>query len=270
MKSKTNPILILLLLFPLFSFSQAPKTSISIEDILKKSVREISYFDTSGFGDFQVAIRFPYASAKVLNPEAYDAIKAYGKVSVEYIYSQYTQSQPGQKALDRQRFQALKKMAPDLFDDKDIRWDIVVQTDASSGPEAQNLFHGFVISYQPPITEERKLEISEDLDLLVECAKKRPPDDAPQYPGGIDSLRAYLKKNIKFPKDAVNKPGTVKAALLEWRINETTGKPENLRVTKGASSAHNDHIKALKKCHANQIIGRHGHIGARRQARMNM
>ena len=90
MKSKTNPILILLLLFPLFSFSQAPKTSISIEDILKKSVREISYFDTSGFGDFQVAIRFPYASAKVLNPEAYDAIKAYGK----YLWSIFTPSTP--------------------------------------------------------------------------------------------------------------------------------------------------------------------------------
>lgn len=244
-----SPRLPISLLFSLIfscSIAQTPKGStVNAADILRQPLEEISTYDTTGFGEFQVAIRFPYGSPRVLNPTDYTAIKPFGKVSVEYIYSKYTQSQPNQKELDRDRFAALRRLAPDLFEDPGIRWDIIVQTSATTADSARQLFHGFVITYQPPITEKRKAEIKTELDILVDCAKKRPPEDAPKFPGGTDSLQRWFERSVKFPKEEVATKGSSRAALVEFRINAETGKPTNIRVTKGASAKHNEHIKAI-------------------------
>lgn len=242
MKYSPFPFLLALLLCSNLAFSQKNKTP---REILAQPAQEIVAFDTSGFGAYELAIRFPYGSPRILNPTEYTAIQSYGKISVEYIYSKYTQSQPGQKELDRERFIALQRLAPDLFADSDIQWEITVQTGATTPDAARKLFHGFVIRYQPPVSEERKDEIKTELDALVECAKKRPPADAPKYPGGPDPLKLWLAKNIKFPKDELNTKGATKTALVEFQIDTTAGKPTKIRVSKGASAKHNEHIKAI-------------------------
>lgn len=219
--------------------------SISINDILAQPLQEVAVFDTAGFGEYELAIRFPYGSPRILNPEDYQLIKPFGKISVEYIYSKFTHSQPNQKELDRDRFAALKRLSPDLFNDPAIHWEVTVQTAATTPEAAKALFHGFVIRYQPPVTEERKLEIKTELDVLVECAKKRPPADAPKYPGGPEPLKLWLEKNIKFPKDEIKTKGISRAAMVEFQIDTSTGKPKNIRVSKGASAKHNEHIKTV-------------------------
>ena len=243
---KYNPSQFVFIFFSLTTFGAIAQTSqiVNIPDILRQSLQEIGTYDTTGFGEFQVAIRFPYGSPRILNPAVYDSIKPFGKISVEYIYTKYTQSQPNQKELDRDRFAALQRMAPDLFSDSGIRWDIIVQTSATTADSARRLFHGFVISYQPPVTEARKTAIKEELDMLVDCAKKRPPADAPKFPGGTDSLQRWLHTNIKFPKDDLSK-GISRATLIEFQIDPLTHRPKNIRATKGASTRHNAHIKAI-------------------------
>ncbi len=234
----------LLLTFCAFSPLFGQKTTHS-KDILAQTVEEIPYFDTSGFGLYELAIRFNYGSPRILNPEDYKAIASYGKISVEYIYSKFTHSQPNQKKLDSDRFAALERLAPDLFKDPGIRWDITMQTEASTPEGARALFHGFVIRYQPPVTEERKEEIKEELDAVVECAKKRPPADAAKYPGGPDALKTWLESNIKFPKDELKAKGNSKMAIVEFQIDNDSHKPTNIRVSKGASPKHNEHINAV-------------------------
>lgn len=218
---------------------------ISSKEILAQPVEEIAVFDTTGFGIYELAIRFNYGSPRILNPEAYKAIESYGKISVEYIYSKFTHSQPNQKALDSDRFASLQKLAPDLFKDTGIRWDVTVQTEANTPESARALFHGFVIRYQPPVTEARKEEIKTELDAVVDCAKKRPPADAAKYPGGPDALKTWLESNIKFPKDELKSKGSSKSAIVEFQIDNDSGKPTNIRVSKGASPKHNEHIKAI-------------------------
>ena len=226
--------------------AQSPRVpSVQATDILRQPVQAISVFDTSGFGMFQLAIRFPYGSARVLNRTDYEAIVGYGKISVEYIYSRYTQSQPNQKSLDAARFAALKNLAPDLFLDPNIRWDILVQTEATTADSARNLFHGFVITYQPPVTDVRKAEIKKELDLLVDCAKKRPPSDAAKYPGGTDSLQRYLEQNVRFPTKEIKTKGLSRAAMVAFDIDSSTRMPVNIRVAKGVSPQHNEHIKTI-------------------------
>lgn len=235
---------VLWLLFLACSFSAAAQ-KVQIDNILRQPALDIESFDTSGFDTYQVAIRFPYGSPRVLNAWAYDSIKAYGKVSVEYIYTKYTQSQPGQKELDRARFEALRSLAPDLFDDTGIAWRILVQNAATTADSARQLFHGFVITYQPPVTEEVKVGIKTELDRLVDCAKKRPPETAPKYPGGVDSIQRWLGRNIRFPKFAVDKPGVVRAAVVNFNIDTASGKPHNVVVSKGVNPTHNEHIKTI-------------------------
>lgn len=226
--------------------AQTPlRPSVPISDLLLQPHQEISAYDTSGFGQYQLAIRFPYGSARVLNPSSYDSIKAFGKISVEYIYTRYTQSPPSQKELDRARFEALQALAPDLFTDPGIRWDILVQNAAETADSARRLFHGFVISYQAPVTETSKTAIRNELDMLVDCAKKRPPALAPKFPGGTDSLQHWLEKNVKFPKDELLSKGSSRAALIEFQLDPLQHIPRNIRVTKGASAKHNEHIKAM-------------------------
>ncbi|MCB0524459.1 MAG: hypothetical protein H6576_16720 [Lewinellaceae bacterium] len=216
--------------------------TVSIEDILNQPLIFIPQFDTVGFGTYELAIRFPYGSPRILNSKDYEEIRSYGKVSVEYIYSKYTLSQPGQKKLDRARFYALKKLAPDLFDDPYIQWNITVQDAAITADSARNLFHGFIIRYQPPITEERKEEIKTELDGLIDCAKKRPPADAPVFPGGQDSLKSWFAGHIPFPTN-FNKRGSKKAAVIEFRIDTAYGTPINIQAKRGVSVKHNKAIE---------------------------
>jgi hypothetical protein len=233
-------LLLLLVSFRLFS-----QTNKSPKEILAQPTQEIAAFDTSGFGEYELAIRFPYGSPRILNAADYKSIQSFGKISVEYIYSKYTHSQPGQKELDLARFSTLQRLAPDLFKDPYINWEITVQTAATTAEEARGLFHGFVIRYQPPVTEERKAEIKTELDDLVDCAKKRPPANAPKYPGGPEALKLWLEKNIEFPKAEMPNKGVSKAALVEFLIDTATGKPVQIKVTKGVSSKHNEKIKTM-------------------------
>lgn len=247
MKNNAHFAFLFLLFFlsPLAAVAQSAKDLIKISDILRQTPEEIPFFDTAGFGEFQVAIRFPYGSARILNAAEYDSIKTFGKVSVSYIYTQYTQSQPNQKELDRDRYEALRRLAPDLFNDPGIHWETLVQTAAVTADSARRLFHGFVITYQPPVSEARKKKIKGELDMLVDCAKKRPPDGSPQFPGGMDSLQLWLERNVKFPKDEKLAKGASRAALIEFQIDTATGKPRAIRVSRGASIRHNEHIKTV-------------------------
>ena len=221
------------------------QSDVSLDSILSKPHQEITRFDTSGFGFNQLAIRFPYGSARVLNKYEYKTIQPFRKISVTYIYSQYTRSQPGQKELDRNRFEALVKLDPELLSDPGIQWNVLVQTDAVTPSEARKMFHGFVISYESPVDEERKSAIRADLEELIECARRRPPADAPTYPGGTPELFKELAASIRFPADRVKSEEYGAYALAEFSIDSVTGKIKNLNLSGGASEAHNNHIKAM-------------------------
>ncbi len=233
-------------LFFSFLFIARAQSDVSLDSILSKPHQEISRFDTSGFGFNQLAIRFPYGSARVLNKYEYKTIQSFRKISVTYIYSQYTRSQPGQKELDRARFEALVKLDPELLTSPDVQWNILVQTDAVTPAGARQLFHGFVISYESPVDEEKKSVIRADLEELIECARRKPPVGAPAYPGGNTELFKWLSATIRFPADRIKSEASGSVyAVIGFSIDSTTGKFRNLEITGGASEAHNNHIRAI-------------------------
>lgn len=228
-----------------FLLMSGAQSRVSLDNIRSTSHQEITRFDTTGFGLNQLAIRFPYGSARVLNKYEYKTIQSFRKVSVTYIYSQYTRSQPGQKELDRARFEALIKLDSSLLD-ADVQWHILVQTDAVTPAEARKLFHGFVIVYESPVDEELKSSIRSDLEMLIDCASRKPPANTPAYPGGNAELFKWLASAIKFPADRVKSAEWGGAyAVAVFSVDSITGKIINLQIIGGASEAHNNHIKTI-------------------------
>jgi hypothetical protein len=236
---------ITVVLFFSFLLSAGAQSDVSLDSILSKPHQEISRFDTSGFGFNQLAIRFPYGSACVLNKYEYKTVQAFRKISVTYIYSQYTRSQPGQKELDRARFEALVKLDPELLGNPEIKWNILVQTDAVTPAEARKMFHGFVISYESPVDEEKKSAIRADLEELIECARRKPPVNAPVYPDGTDELLRWLAASIRFPADRIKGKNDGIYTYAVFNIDSITGKPHHIEMSYGASEAHNNHIKTV-------------------------
>ncbi|MFM7155442.1 MAG: hypothetical protein ACKOZV_15080, partial [Bacteroidota bacterium] len=64
-----------------FSFLIGPsaQSDVLLDSILSKPHQEITRFDTTGFGFNQLAIRFPYGSARVLNRYEYKTIQSFRK-----------------------------------------------------------------------------------------------------------------------------------------------------------------------------------------------
>lgn len=68
--------------------------------------------------------------------------------TVALVYSQYRLSETfDQPALNKDRFESLKKEMPQLFENPKIKWLVIEQSFGSNPEEAKTLFHGFVITY---------------------------------------------------------------------------------------------------------------------------
>lgn len=69
-------------------------------------------------------------------------------------------------------------------------------------------------------------------------------DPMPSYPGGFDSLRTFIKRNLKYPKGAADYVGTVYVAFT---IIED-GSPTDFKIVKGLCETCNiNAIETLKK-----------------------
>ncbi|MFN4081734.1 MAG: hypothetical protein ACK4NS_12610 [Saprospiraceae bacterium] len=236
-----NFFLTFFIIVPWALFAQKAK----INNILNQPHQEIEAYDTLRFGRYQSPFYLNFGEAAILNPSDYDSIRALGKVRVEYVYSQFSKSFPGQRRLDEERFAALAKMAPDLFEDPSVSWEIVRQTRGKSREEAEGLFHGFVVTYQPPLSPKRQKEIEDRLAKELDCVKKRPPADAPQFPGGEDSLRAWLIENIPLP--TVSETGGdrgKKQYMLQFLIDTATGTLTKATLPKGIHEGYKKRLVA--------------------------
>ncbi len=94
-----------------------------------------------------VFIEMPFSSAFILNPSQIEVLKNVKVEEVTYVYSRYKESKAFvQNDLDKERLNELEKWVniPDS-----VQWNIVEQTACSDKACAQELFHGFVVRYEP-------------------------------------------------------------------------------------------------------------------------
>jgi protein TonB len=68
-------------------------------------------------------------------------------------------------------------------------------------------------------------------------------DEQPNYPGGLPALFAYIKSDMKYPKEAVEK-GTQGRVFVEYVV-EKNGIISNIKILKGIGSGCDEEAKRL-------------------------
>ncbi|MGB0424754.1 MAG: hypothetical protein ACPGED_10530, partial [Flavobacteriales bacterium] len=122
---------------------------------------------------------------------------------VALLYSQFKSSETfDQVALNEERKEALKSAWPELFEQELIHWRYLEQTKAASKAEAEQLPHGYVITYRKKSGDElTELELKE-LENLIDEGKGRMAIDSELL---IDGIRCGFEtyQEAEYPKGYV-------------------------------------------------------------------
>ncbi len=81
-------------------------------------------------------------------PEKAEKLRTQGIAEVELVYSDYPVGDDFSE-LNRKRILELYKYVPNAFNDKNIKWRVVVQTGVEKTGNIHGYFHGFVLYYRP-------------------------------------------------------------------------------------------------------------------------
>lgn len=117
----------------------------------------------------QVALKMNFNSPVILNPAEAGVLRDKTILRVELYYTAFQVSETfSQPKLNRERYEALQKLCPDIFKQNFTAWKIVGQTACKNPDEAQQFFHGFVITYMSApdkvTAESEQKEISDILN----------------------------------------------------------------------------------------------------------
>lgn len=91
-----------------------------------------------------------------------------------------------------------------------------------------------------PIEVEGEVEIIETMGEVSEVSPPAFIDTMPEYPGGMDSLYAFLERNINYPPKA--KKNKTQGQVLVTIILDDKGKIIESRIIKGLSPEINDEV----------------------------
>ncbi len=231
-------------LFTLFfvlviQYSYAQKND--FDHILHGEKLEIVHYNKSDLKPNQLYLESPFAKCDLQTNAEFEKIKSLVIYRIDLVYTTYAESPAfNQDDLNRQRLIALNKIAPSFFGNPLITWGQIAITGAHNPKEGKDMFHGFIFTYREPASilsrTDEILFIKELLGdtiikkvALVDSTKKSGKVKMPvyhkkfydeiEYPvfdGGDEALRAYLQKNVKYPKNAVrdHKEGEVTVSFI--------------------------------------------------------
>lgn len=185
-----------------------------IDDLMKIQPVYIDRYQKNP-GERTVMLEMDFNSPEVINPDFASLLKGKSISKVELYYTQFQMAASfSQPELNRERYQALKKLCPDVFKQTYTEWKIVGQTACRTVSEAKDFFHGFVITYIPaPDKESISKEASSITKMLssdslgrdseyvsVEIRKKRRTVTTgfflPRSKRKLDRGIRYTKKSI--------------------------------------------------------------------------
>jgi hypothetical protein len=132
-----------------------------IDDLMKIKPVYIDRFEKNA-KERTVTLEMDFNSPEVINPAIASLLKGRSIAKVELYYTQFQMAESfSQPELNRERYLALKKLCPDVFNQTFTEWKIIGQTTCRTVSEAKNYFHGFVITYIPsPDKESVAKEVS--------------------------------------------------------------------------------------------------------------
>jgi len=160
-------LLCILSIIPSFHFLYASEIRTIDQIISQKEIKRNRYILRTEMLDVLV-LNMTYGENYVISDFDRQMLK---KADVQLIELVFTDFPKGEdlKDLNIRRIKVVESLRRTLVTDADIKWRIIRQTDCKNEAEAKTFFHGVVIHYKAPQTEEdRKRELSDITMLLPE------------------------------------------------------------------------------------------------------
>jgi hypothetical protein len=159
MSSRATPLLVILSIAGPDTLPLSGQTR--IDDLMKIQPVFIDRFEKTP-KERTVTLEMDFNSPKILDPGLASLLKGKSIQKVELYYTQFQIAESfNQPELNRDRYEELKKLCPDVFKQTFTEWRIIGQTGCRTVSEAKDFFHGFVITYIPaPDKESMFKEVS--------------------------------------------------------------------------------------------------------------
>lgn len=93
-------------------------------------------------------LKMGYGSSEISNPEEINQLKGVKIACIDIVYSDFPKNKKLENLL-KVRIENLLILKADLLNFKEIRWNLIRQTNCSTIETAKKLFHGIVITYRP-------------------------------------------------------------------------------------------------------------------------
>ncbi|OJJ20875.1 hypothetical protein BKI52_09850 [marine bacterium AO1-C] len=119
----------------------------SIEFNIKFDTAKVAHYQLKPYAKNQTYLQTHYAGYYLINPENARKLTSKTVTQVDLIYTQHPKK-ANLELLTKKRLATLYLVAPQLFDNPYIQWNMIIQTDYND-KNVFNLFHGFVIKYRP-------------------------------------------------------------------------------------------------------------------------
>jgi hypothetical protein len=138
-------IIFLLLLFNVVQLCHAQAVLREVFKI-RDTLRLERYTPSSEEFNFQ-KVEMNAGDHRILNASKVESLRSQHIMAVDLVYSDYPVGDDFTE-LNRKRFLELSKFLPNAFNDKHIKWRVVVQTGVSKTGNINSYFHGFAVYYR--------------------------------------------------------------------------------------------------------------------------
>ncbi|MDQ3192167.1 MAG: hypothetical protein M3Q58_11300 [Bacteroidota bacterium] len=157
------------------------------EGLLNTPVQFVENVNILQLKEHQVYISMPFAKEEILNKELKGFLKQNIIQKIELVYTQFRADESfNQKELNKKRLDKLYQLIPELFDNPLWEFQLVEQTFGNSKNECEGLFHGFIFTLRPYITDH---SLQQEAKFLEDFFKQKTR---------LDSLNKPDKSNAKY------------------------------------------------------------------------
>jgi hypothetical protein len=210
--------LLLFLFLNNISWSQ----EIDIQSILELTEVEINNYKPNSKDAPSLYLKMSYGSPFITNKTDIKHLTDAKITSIDVLCTDHPKGR-NFTHLTRKRLESLKEIHPNIFNNNEIKWQLVRQTNCPDKESAKRLFHGIVVQYVPiqinkSLTQSRAV-IEEEIKYLKELFTTEETTSLLKY----KAIEEDLNKDIFASKfEPTTKPYLFEKVTLNYRILDST------------------------------------------------
>ncbi len=217
MQRLSTSFFLCLLGFFLHHFVAFPQSVAIHFDIRADTVR-VPIYKPTGIGETKTFISMAYGHYNLHTVAMQRFLENKTIQKIELVYTDFPKNADFE-TLNKRRLAALYILAPHVFGDSRIEWNLVVQTNVHSHDQASKMPHGFVISYRPEPSKSTAAQESKSIKEIV--TGKYTFEDSTVY----KTLKRNKWKKMLVVTDLTASMAEFSGQLLLWYKQNFAEKP---------------------------------------------